>query len=128
MNQDIKPEKHAHIAIVDDNEAVCRSLSLLLRSKGYDVSVYDSGLAFLNRQTDTDFDCVLIDFKMAPHDGLELLREMRELGVATPAIMITGWESKDIEELARGAGFEDLIYKPMLDDKLVAALDQILAH
>ena len=85
MNQDIKPEKHAHIAIVDDNEAVCRSLSLLLRSKGYDVSVYDSGLAFLNRQTDTDFDCVLIDFKMAPHDGLELLREMRELGVATPA-------------------------------------------
>ena len=90
--------------------------------------LYDSGLAFLNRQTDTDFDCVLIDFKMAPHDGLELLREMRELGVATPAIMITGWESKDIEELARGAGFEDLIYKPMLDDKLVAALDQILAH
>ena len=76
MNQDIKPEKHAHIAIVDDNEAVCRSLSLLLRSKGYDVSVYDSGLAFLNRQTDSDFDCVLIDCKMAPHDGLELLREI----------------------------------------------------
>jgi FixJ family two-component response regulator len=128
MNQETQPEKHAQIAIVDDNEAVCRSLSLLLRSKGHGVSVYGSGLGFLDRQAAPDFDCVLIDFKMTPHNGLELLREMRERGEMTPAIMITGWQSRDIEELARSAGFEDVIYKPMLDDKLVEALDQILAH
>ncbi|KJS36360.1 MAG: hypothetical protein VR74_12680 [Hyphomonas sp. BRH_c22] len=128
MNQEIQPVKSAQIAIVDDNEAVCRSLSLLLRAKGYGVSVYDSGLTFLGRGVAPDFDCVLIDFKMAPHDGFELLREMRERGETMPAIMITGWQSNDLEEQARNAGFEDLIYKPMLDDTLIEALDQVLSH
>jgi two-component system, LuxR family, response regulator FixJ len=128
MNHEIQPVESAQIAIVDDNEAVCRSLSLLLRAKGYGVCVYDSGLTFLGRGVAPDFDCVLIDFKMAPHDGFELLREMRERGETMPAIMITGWQSNDLEEQARKAGFEDLIYKPMLDDTLIDALDQVLSH
>ena len=103
-------------------------MSLLLRAKGYGVSVYDSGLDFLNRSEAPEFDCMLIDFKMAPHDGFELLRELRERGETMPAIMITGWQSSDLMNLARKAGFEDLIYKPMLDDTLIEALDQVLSH
>lgn len=127
MNEELQPARPAQIAIVDDNEAVCRSLSLLLRAKGYDVCIYDSGLDFLGRGAAPQFDCVLIDFKMAPHDGFELLREMRERGETMPAIMITGWQSNNLEELARTAGFDGLIYKPMLDDRLIAALDQVLS-
>ena len=123
-----KPKERAQIAVVDDNEAVCRSLSLLLRSKGYGVSVYNSGLAFLGREGATEFDCILIDFKMSPHDGLDLLRELRAMGETVPAIMITGWQSKDILDLAKQEGFEDVIYKPMLDDKLGEALELILAR
>jgi FixJ family two-component response regulator len=128
MNPEIHPKERAQIAVVDDNEAVCRSLSLLLRSKGYGVSVFDSGLAFLNRADTKGFDCVLIDFKMSPHDGFDLLRELRARGETVPAIMITGWESKDIFELAKQEGFADVIYKPMLDDKLAEALELVLAH
>tara|TARA_R110002051_G_scaffold59168_2_gene108386 strand:- start:3963 stop:4349 length:387 start_codon:yes stop_codon:yes gene_type:complete len=128
MNPEIQPKERAQIAVVDDSEAVCRSLSLLLRSKGHGVSVFDSGLAFLGRTGGIQFDCVLIDFKMSPHDGFDLLRELRARGDTVPAIMITGWESKDIFELAKQEGFADVIYKPMLDDKLAEALDLILAH
>ncbi|MEQ9435640.1 response regulator [Hyphomonas sp.] len=128
MTQELRQARTAQIAIVDDNDAVCRSLSLLLRAKGYGVSVYDSGLNFLNRSEAPEFDCVLIDFKMSPHDGFDLLREIRERGETMPAIMITGWQSSDLMDLARKAGFEDLIYKPMLDDKLIEALDQVLSH
>lgn len=128
MNPDSQPKERARIAVVDDNEAVCRSLSLLLRSKGYGVSVFDSGLAFLGRGDAKGFDCVLIDFKMSPHDGFDLLRELRARGETVPAIMITGWESKDIFELAKQEGFADVIYKPMLDDKLAETLDLVLAH
>jgi FixJ family two-component response regulator len=128
MNPEIQPKERAQIAVVDDNEAVCRSLSLLLRSKGYGVSVFDSGLAFIDRGAEKAFDCVLIDFKMSPHDGFDLLRELRARGETVPAIMITGWESKDIFELAKQEGFADVIYKPMLDDKLAEALELILAH
>lgn len=128
MTPETQSEERAQIAVVDDSEAVCRSLSLLLRSKGYGVSVFDSGLAFLNRADPKGFDCILIDFKMSPHDGFDLLRELRARGETVPAIMITGWESKDIFELAKKEGFSDVIYKPMLDDKLAEALDLILAH
>jgi two-component system, LuxR family, response regulator FixJ len=128
MNPEFQPKERAQIAVVDDNEAVCRSLSLLLRSKGYGVSVFDSGLAFIDRGPEKGFDCVLIDFKMSPHDGFDLLRELRARGETVPAIMITGWESKDIFELAKQEGFADVIYKPMLDDKLAEALELILAH
>jgi len=126
MNPDSLRKERARIAIVDDSEAVCRSLSLLLRSKGYGVSVFDSGLAFLGRGDATQFDCVLIDFKMSPHDGFDLLRELRERGDTVPAIMITGWESKDVFELAKQEGFADVIYKPMLDDKLAETLELVL--
>ena len=128
MNPALQPKDRARIAVIDDNEAVCRSLSLLLRSKGYGVSVFDSGLAFLGRGGSEGFDCLLIDFKMPPHDGFDLLRELRARGEIVPAIMITGWESKDIFELAKQEGFADVIYKPMLDDKLAEALELILAH
>ena len=43
-----------------------------------------------------------------------------------PAIMITGWESKDVFELAKQEGFADVIYKPMLDDKLAETLELVL--
>ncbi len=63
---------------------------------------------------------------MSPSDGIDLLRELRARGDTVPAIMITGWQSKDIFDLAKQEGFEDVIYKPMLDDTLVEALDLIL--
>ena len=128
MNPESQPAERAQIAVVDDSEAVCRSLSLLLRSKGYGVSVFNSGVAFLGRGGGTQFDCILIDFKMSPHDGFDLLRELRAQGNTVPAIMITGWESNDIFELAKQEGFADVIYKPMLDDKLAEALERVLAH
>ena len=90
--------------------------------------MFKSGLAFLGRGGAEGFDCLLIDFKMSPHDGLDLLRQLKARGDTVPAIMITGWQSEDIFDLAKQEGFVDVIYKPMLDDKLVEALDLILAH
>lgn len=126
MSQSAQIETQFWIAVVDDNEPVCRSLSLLLRSKGYGVATFPNGLAFLSREKGQDFNCILIDFKMSPHDGFALLQELRAGGNDTPAIMITGWQSHDLLRQALQAGFKDLIYKPMLDDTLLAAIDRVL--
>lgn len=126
MSQSAQTETQFWIAVVDDNEPVCRSLSLLLRSKGYGVATFPNGLDFLSREKGQDFNCILIDFKMSPHDGFALLQELRAGGNDTPAIMITGWQSPDLLRQALQAGFEDLIYKPMLDDTLLAAIDRVL--
>jgi FixJ family two-component response regulator len=126
MSQSAETETQFWIAVVDDNEPVCRSLSLLLRSKGYGVVAFANGLAFLEREQEQGFNCILIDFKMSHHDGFALLQELRAVGNDTPAIMITGWQSPDLLRQALQAGFEDLIYKPMLDDTLLAAIDRVL--
>ncbi|MBU2083101.1 MAG: response regulator [Alphaproteobacteria bacterium] len=126
MAQPVATKTQHWIAIVDDNEAVCRSLSLLLRSKGHGVKTFPNGLAFLSRAPMETYNCVLIDFKMSPHDGFALLHELRARGNDTPAIMITGWQSPDLLRQALQAGFKDVIYKPMLDDTLLAAIDRVL--
>jgi len=68
------------IAVVDDDLSVSRALARLLRSGGFEVLLYASGEAFLEREQNVNLDCLLIDFHLGGLNGVEVLEEMGRRG------------------------------------------------
>ncbi|MGZ8286216.1 MAG: response regulator transcription factor, partial [Allosphingosinicella sp.] len=78
------------IHLVDDDEAIRRSVSFMLRTSGYLVKTYPSGVEFLGVARDAVTGCVLLDVRMPDMDGLEVQQALRERGVPMPVIVMTG--------------------------------------
>jgi two-component system response regulator FixJ len=64
-------------------------------------------------------DCLVIDYKMAGIDGLELAVRLRRLDVSAPIVMITGYPDTNIVAKANSAGVRQVLLKPNLEDNLV---------
>ncbi len=116
------------VAVVDDSAAVRQSLSLLLHSRGYFVSLFESAGAVLEVFRNDLCDCYVIDFKMDGIDGVGLLRALRGLGARQPAILISGWEASGLEDLAAREGFDGFIRKPMLKESILPLIARVLCQ
>ena len=80
------------IAIVDDDESVCRAMSRLVRSLGMEVNAFVSGREFIDRiETTPSFqpDCVVLDVQMPGMNGLEVQERLASRGNPLPVIFIT---------------------------------------
>ncbi len=106
-----------HIVIVDDSEEVRRSVSLMLRARGYRADTHASGSALLDGWPDPGSNdeptCYLIDYKLPEGTGIDLLRQMRARGMTAPAFMITGYYSPGLRQKALDVGYDDVIEKPL---------------
>lgn len=113
------PPRKAMIYVVDDDYDVRTSLRFLLETEGFDVRTFRSGVALLGSATRNGADCLVIDYKMAELDGLELALRLRRLEVSTPIILITGYPDDNISAKATSAGVRQVLLKPNLEGNLV---------
>lgn len=114
------PERTIHV--VDDEEAVRRSVGFLLRTSGYHVALYPSGVAFLSERH-VEPGCILLDVRMPGMDGLAVQRELAARGVALPVIVLTGHGDVTTAVQAMKAGAVDFLEKPFEKAALIAAID-----
>lgn len=98
------PGSNIYIAIVEDDESLCRSFNRLLRAAGFQAVTYPSAEAFLADVKRPRFDCLLLDIELSGISGLELHRRLISLGSVTPVIYLTAHEDPDTEALALAAG------------------------
>jgi two-component system, LuxR family, response regulator FixJ len=113
------PPRKSLIYVVDDDYDVLKSLRFLLETEGFDVRTFRSGSALLGSSARQGADCLVVDYKMAGLDGLELAETLRGLDVSTPIILITGYPDKNIAAKASSAGVLQVLLKPNLEDNLV---------
>jgi two-component system, LuxR family, response regulator FixJ len=113
------PPGKSLIYVVDDDYDVLRSLRFLLETEGFDVRTFRSGSALLGSSPLQGADCLVVDYKMAGLDGLELAETLRGLDVSTPIILITGYPDENIAAKASSAGVRQVLLKPNLEDSLV---------
>lgn len=116
------------VHIVDDEEAIRKSASFMLKTSGFDVETWVSGTAFLKEASHARQGCVLLDVRMPEMDGLEVQQAMSERGIAMPVIILTGHGDIGIAVRAMKAGAVDFIEKPFEKAVLLAAIDVALAR
>ncbi len=111
------------IHLVDDEESVRRSAGFMLRTSGFDVRLYASGVEFLKDIKNAEPGCVLLDVRMPEMDGLEVQEELNRRGIALPVIVLTGHGDINTAVAAMKGGAVDFIEKPFEKDVLLAAID-----
>ena len=111
------------VYMVDDDEAVRRSTSFMLKTSGYKVETYTSGVAFLKDARHAEPGCVLLDVRMPEMDGLAVQKELKARGIDLPVIVMTGHGDVSVAVEAMKAGAVDFIEKPFEKSVLLAALD-----
>ncbi len=84
------PGQTLMVHVVDDDEAVSRSLALLLVSFGIAAKTYESAEALLDQIDALEPGCLVIDVRMPGMDGLELHAELQERGCTMPVVIVTG--------------------------------------
>ena len=107
------------IYVVDDDYDVRTSLRFLLETEGFDVRTFRSGVALLGSSTRNRADCLVVDYKMAELDGLELAPGCEGSSVSTPIILITGYPDENISAKASSAGVRQVLLKPNLEGNLI---------
>ncbi|HEV7267781.1 MAG TPA: response regulator [Falsiroseomonas sp.] len=124
------PHGAPHCAyVVDDGAAVRRSLSLLLRSAGYEVETFADGEAFLEAATaELPFGCVLLDVRMPGLDGLSVQRRLSERRLPHPVIVISAHGDVPLAVQAMKAGACDFIEKPFEGEDILHAVEAALEH
>ncbi len=111
-----------HIAVVDDDESVCKALERLLRSAGMVVGAFLSGEAFLEWLGANRTDCVVLDLHMPGMTGLDVLTRMGAIGANIPVVIITGHDSPEAHDRAMAAGATTYLAKPVKDEDLLGAI------
>lgn len=113
-----------HIHLVDDEESVRRSTSFMLRTSGYAVDTYPSGVAFLEQVADARPGCILLDVRMPEMDGIEVQAQLVSRGVTLPVIVLTGHGDVGTAVAAMKGGAIDFLEKPFDSAALMDALDR----
>jgi two-component system response regulator FixJ len=111
------------IHIVDDEDAIRRSASYMLKTSGYAVETWTSGAAFLKDVRHAEQGCVLLDIRMPDIDGIEVQRLLAERGVTMPVVIMTGHGDISIAVRAMKAGAVDFLEKPFEKAVLLGAIE-----
>lgn len=112
------------IHIIDDEESIRRSAGFMLKTSGFAVRPWESGVAFLKEVRHAETGCILLDVRMPEKDGLEVQQELNERGIGMPVIVLTGHGDVGIAVKAMKAGAVDFLEKPFEAAALLDAIER----
>jgi len=113
-------ESPAHVLVVDDDDALRRSVARLLLAHHFRVDTVDSAESALEYLAANDPDVVLCDLQMPGMDGLELLRRLRETRPGISFVMMTGFADVSVAVEAMRSGAANFLTKPFASNDAVA--------
>ena len=116
------------VHLIDDDEAIRRSAGFMLKTSGYAVKSYETGVEFLREAKHADSGVVLMDVRMPEMDGIEVQKEMRARGIALPVIVMTGHGDVTVAVAAMKGGALDFIEKPFEKKVLLESIEEGFAR
>ena len=114
------------IYILDDEPAMLKALSRVLRARAYDVMTFDTAEEFFKHQRAPGPACLILDLAMPGLDGLDVQQHLAEKQDRIPIIFLTGHGDIPTSVKAIKAGADDFLIKPIKSDDLVLAVDSAL--
>jgi DNA-binding NtrC family response regulator len=116
----------AEILIVDDETNTLASLARAFRIAGHEATVCDNAAKALELARTRAFDLILSDVVMPLRDGLSLLEDLRQAGVDSPVVMMSGQAHIEMAVRATRLGALDFLEKPISTEKLLLTVDNAL--
>ena len=114
--------------IVDDAESVRKSIAAVLSTADILVHDYASANEFLMEFVPTEPSCIILDHQMPEMTGLEVLQHLRQQGVTTPVIIITGRGDSMLKERALQAGAVTMLNKPVDGEELITIIESVMRN
>jgi FixJ family two-component response regulator len=114
------------IAVVDDDERVCRSVTNLFLSLGFAVEAFGSAEAFLQSGRLEDTACLILDLRMPGMSGLDLLHALSAVGSEIPTIVLTAHSDADARVSCLHAGALAVLQKPFDTGVLVQSVKTVM--
>jgi DNA-binding NtrC family response regulator len=117
---------NANILIIDDDANTLASLARAFRLAGHEASVCDNAARALELAKAERFDLILSDVVMPGKDGIALLEELKNAGVAATIVMMSGQATIEMAVKATRLGAADFLEKPISTDKLLLTVENAL--
>ncbi|HXX43531.1 MAG TPA: sigma-54 dependent transcriptional regulator [Candidatus Acidoferrales bacterium] len=113
----------AHILIIDDDANTLASLARAFRLAGHEATVCDNAARAAELAKAQRFDLILSDVVMPGRDGIALLEDLKNGGVASPVVMMSGQATIEMAVRATRLGAIDFLEKPISTDKLLLTVE-----
>jgi len=110
------------VAIIDDDESLCRALGRLLGVAGMRSASYPSAEAFLADRARFRFHCLVVDIQLGGMSGIELNQMLAAAGSHTPVIFNTAHDRPEIRDLAQRSGCAAYLRKCESGTAILAAI------
>jgi len=114
------------ILIVEDEQELCMTLGDRLRSEGYVVDFAAEGQAGLEKATHLPFDLIILDIMMPRRSGLDVCKDIRRAGLATPILLLTARSQTVDKVVGLKLGADDYVTKPFDTLELMARIEALL--
>jgi two-component system, OmpR family, response regulator len=114
-----------HVLVIEDDTETGEQLLDWLRTSGYAVDLAVDGEEGLRRGLAGDYVVMTVDRMVPRIDGLEVIRRLREEGVATPALILSALGEVDDRVRGLRAGGDDYLVKPFASHEMVARVDAL---
>ncbi|MGH6620163.1 MAG: response regulator transcription factor, partial [Alphaproteobacteria bacterium] len=114
------------VLLVEDDQAMAKSITLMLKSENFVVDTTDLGEDGLEIGKIYDYDIIILDLMLPDIDGYEVLRRLRDARVDTPILILSGLSELDNKVKGLGFGADDYLTKPFEKRELVARIQAIV--
>src|SRR5215469_1171680 len=110
------------ISLVDDDESIRRTMTLLIQSFGFQAAVFDSAESLLKSRQLHDTSCLIVDVQMPGMNGLQLQCHLASSGYKIPIVFITAYDNQESRQQAMQAGAVAFLSKPFSDELLLETI------
>ncbi|GIK59793.1 MAG: response regulator transcription factor [Ignavibacteriota bacterium] len=114
------------ILIIEDDPATLTGISETLKEEHFDVSTVMNGQMGYEKAKDSPFDLIILDLMLPEKNGIEICRDLRNAGINTPVLMLTGKKEEVDKIIGLEIGADDYVTKPFSVRELVARVNAIL--
>src|SRR6267143_1626017 len=126
QNRRRRAQMNENLLLVEDEQALRTALEVRLRAEGYVVDTAGDGEEGLQKATNLPFDLIILDVMLPYRSGLDVCRGVRQLGVATPILILTVRDQIVDKVVGLNLGADDYMTKPFEAAELIARIQALL--
>lgn len=113
------------VLVVEDDRTVGEYVRRGLEEQQYQAELVDNGAEALDLISGGKYDLVVLDLRLPGMNGVEVVRTLRDRGIAVPILVLTAQDSVDTKVQALRAGADDYVTKPFAFEELLARVEAL---